>query len=208
MSPFFFVQNSIAFLKFDMLRDNDLVPITDRIKKILKTCNFGYSVCGFYTSDCDGYFVLHLRNKSKIKTITELMENPNLITSVVKVLMFENVIELYDVCTSCNYRNKGYMSSLMNELIKTFYNKDVWLGVDFHHKDFDKIIDFYIAFGFGNPEGTMKTTQETMLNKTVLGLSYPTNQSKDQIKFKIKTIKHITEMNMNNDYNIRMFTQE
>lgn len=200
MLPFFFVQNSIAFLKFDMLRDNDLVPITDRIKQVLLTCNFGYSICGFYTSDCNGYFVLHLKNGSGIKTINDLLKNPTLITSVVKVVVFANVIELYDVCTLYTHRNKGYMKSLMVELIKTFANKDVWLGIDFYHPDFEKITNFYISFGFGNPGNVIKTTQGTMLQKSVLSLSYPTKQNSDQIKTRIRTIKQTASMDTNNQF--------
>jgi len=200
MLPFFFVQNSIAFLKFDMLRDNDLVPITDRIKQVLLTCDFGYSICGFYTSDCNGYYVLHLKNGSNIKTINDLLKNPSVITSVVKAIVFVDVVELYDVCTLYVHRNKGYMKSLMAELIKTFSNKDIWLGVDYHHSDFEKITNFYIGFGFGNPGNVMKTTQGTILKKSVLCLSYPTDQNPDQIKVMIRTIKQTASMDTNNQF--------
>lgn len=200
MLPFFVVQNSIAFLNFDMLRDNELVPIINRIKQILMTCNFGYSICGFYSSDCSGYFVLHLQNGSNIKTINDLLENTKLITSVVKAIVFANVIELYDVCTLYVHRNKGYMKSLMIELIYTFATKDIWLGVDFDHSDFEKITNFYISFGFGNPKNIIKTTQGTMLRKAALSLSYPTNQTPDKIKIKIRTIKQTASMDTNNNF--------
>lgn len=200
MLPFFFVQNSIAFLKFDMLRDYDLVPITDRIKDILKSCDFGYSVCGFYTADCDGYFVLHLQNGEKIKTINDLMRFPNLITSVVKVISFQNVIELYDVCTLYAHREKGYMKSLISELINTFGNKDIWLGVHYEHPHFDKITDFYVKLGFGNPESSITTSQGTMLKKHVLSLTYPTFQNQNKIENKIRELKRSSEMDMNNSF--------
>lgn len=200
MLPFFFVQNSIAFIKFDLLRDYDLVPITDIIKDVLGTCNFGYSICGFYTRDCDGYFCLHLNNGHNIKTIHQLLAQPKLITSVVKAIIFPNVIELYDVCTLYVHRNKGYMKSLMAELMRTFGKKDLWIGVHFDHSNFEKITEFYTAFGFGNPEKVNKTTQGTILPKSVLSMSYPTLQSKAQVQRKIKDITDTLSMDMNNNY--------
>jgi len=208
MYPFFYVNNNIAFLSFDLLRDNDLIPITDRIKDVLKTCNFGYSICGYYTSDCNGYFILHLNledQKKEIKTIHDLLANPNLITSVTKAIVFSNVIELYDVCTLYLHRNKGYMRTLMTELIKTFANKEIWLGVQFDNPSFEQITDFYVSLGFVNPERVMKTTQGTMLKKSVLSLKFSkyitiNSDLEKKIKNKIKMIQQSAEMDMNKDY--------
>lgn len=193
----FLVNDNIVFIGFQLFRQNDLSPILDRIRQLFETCSFKFSFCGFYSMDCEGFFVLHMREcKQKIKTINDLLKMPCAITSVAKVLLFPDVAEIYDVCTASQKRNKGYMTELMQELISTLTDRNLWLAVKFTHPYYDKIVNFYSKLGFGNPVLTEKTPQGNQLAHPVLSLSYPSTQHPQKIQIKAEEIKKQMTMNV------------
>jgi DNA replication protein DnaD len=196
MLPHVFVHNNVFFVNFLVFQHNDMTPIIHRIKAIFKEARFKYSLCGFYNSDCTGYFVFHLRHGTRIQTITDLLQRPCAITSVAKVLTFPYVSEIYDVCTIKKERCNGYMKTLLNEIIRFFGQNKIWIGTRFTHSHFEQIVNLYTTHGFGNPDITNQTTQNYNLAHPVLKMTYPTNQTTDKIKRTSNELKQRLVMNV------------
>ena len=196
MLPHVFVRNNVFFVNFLLFRHNDMTPIIHRIKTIFNEARFNYSLCGFYNSDCSGYFVFHLKRGNSIRTITDLLQRPCAIASVAKVLTFPYVSEIYDVCTIKKERCNGYMKTLLDEIVGFFGQNKIWIGIKFTHSHYERIVNLYTTHGFGNPDVTTHTTQNHRLSHPILELTYPTVQSSEKIKRVSNELKQRLVMNV------------
>ncbi len=160
----------------------------DNTKKIISKVNNLYNEC--FSSDFDtnvknsvlilyvdmetqknkrGYLKLNERQSLKL-----LNENVNNIQGFLRLELYRDHIEIYDVCTGENHRRQGVMHALFENMLEVspIQYKMFWLGVAFDNPDRDKAINFYLKNGFAFNNTTFTTPSNIKLRSPVLSFTH------------------------------------
>ena len=104
----------------------------------------------------------------------------------------KSFVEIYDLCTLLNFRKKGAMSALLNYIIHKFSSNeiDLWIGIQYNHLNWDKLIRTYINYGFTDIANVNETPGGGKLAFNVLEMWYPNefNKSKSDVSMKDRSL--------------------
>ena len=158
------------------------------IKNIINKVNNLYNEC--FSSDFDtnvknSVLILYVdmetvKNKKGYLKLPEkqalklLNENVNNIQGFLRLELYRDHIEIYDVCTGKNHRRQGVMHALFENMLEVTPKqyKMFWLGVVFDNPDRDKAINFYLKNGFAFNNTTFTTPSNIRLRSPVLSFTH------------------------------------
>lgn len=155
---------------------NKYPNIIKRIREISEDCNDHKMqisfMCAVYDNDCNSEFVIYIDDETtnNLKTINDLYSNK--ITSFLLSITFNDVNEIYEVCTSKKNRREGHMGRIFEAMEKGTLKPIMWLGVRFDNPIYEQVVKFYSKHNFGSPEISDKTYSGKQLNFKFLSLTF------------------------------------
>ena len=147
--------------------------ILNKLRSIAPDCGSVYNICGIYPTCPLSYTVMKFVTTSGLNFNNLDNFSSNLMGYLVAVVNNDiKLTEIYDVCTSKDFRRKGVAKSLLEAItVNTIYSQ-MWLGIMLDNPLWDSIIKLYITYGFRNPVISILTPSGMNIGMGVLALTY------------------------------------
>ena len=153
--------------------------VLDKVNELYLEC-FSEGGVGQYGKNIIFMIYVNMKteqNKKRLLSLgkNEALRNLNFISDNVfgflRLELYQNHAELYDVCTGKENRKQGVMHSLFSHMFSQIKRKYFWLGVVFDNPKRDEAINFYLNNGFFFQNVTFRTPSNVMLKFPVLGFT-------------------------------------
>ena len=109
--------------------------------------------------------LLSLNKNDALKSINLSAKN---ILGFLRVELYNDFAEIYDVCTGYEFRRQGIMHALFQNMFQIIRKKYFWLGVQFDNPNRDAAIRFYLKDGFSFQNVSFVTPSAIKLKFPVL----------------------------------------
>ena len=160
--------NSAVFFEQD--------EIESRVDEIYGEC-FNEVGISYFGKESVLILYVNMKNEDNKKKLLSLNRNDTLkslnlsaknILGLLRVELYKNYAEIYDVCTGYDFRRRGIMHALFQNMFQVLKKKSFWLGVQFDNPTRDAAIRFYLKEGFHFQNVTFITPSNVRLKFPVL----------------------------------------
>lgn len=143
-----------------------------------------YSTNGFCQvyNECDGYLVIAYEQRS---------DGKRMYLGHLVALLFDSVMEIYDVYVNETYRNMGVGKHLMHFVTENTAKDFVWLGIMLSNPLFFTAAQLYLKAGFYYPMVTNVTLGGQKVNELLLSLIYI--RGSHSVKSQKEKLKNVEE---------------
>ena len=140
--------------------DFSLMPnLQNVIRNIHKdSCFSDISLC--QQNPCQSYLIIYFDKEITDINILKDMEEGNAkgkISAFLSVEYFDDIAEIYNVCTERSQRKKGIMKKIFQAMFKEFPSNEYWLGVLLNNPFLNDALSLYLKVNF-KPIGIAYTT--------------------------------------------------